>query len=166
MATTTATTEQEDQSRAHVEEPGQQLGSRSATRRWENGALNPNDKAARRPTTVPTRVVRDDACIKPTVPRGRHHRTLTPYAHFPLGPRVARASPAQSADGDYFGRTVNTAARIAAYARSGEVLVSDAVLHAADLVGCVRRPDQFPWPPTPAAIRLVCTSSSARVTVR
>ena len=31
-------------------------------------------------------------------------------------------------DGDYFGRTVNNAARIAAYARSGEVLVTQKVL--------------------------------------
>jgi adenylate cyclase len=29
-------------------------------------------------------------------------------------------------DGDYFGRTVNTAARIAAHATAGKVLVSDA----------------------------------------
>jgi adenylate cyclase len=35
-------------------------------------------------------------------------------------------------DGDYFGRTVNNAARIAAYARSGEVLVSQKVLEASD----------------------------------
>jgi adenylate cyclase len=35
-------------------------------------------------------------------------------------------------DGDYFGRTVNTAARIADYARPGEVLVSQEVLDAAD----------------------------------
>jgi class 3 adenylate cyclase len=31
-------------------------------------------------------------------------------------------------DGDYFGRTVNTAARIAAHAGPGQVLVSDAVV--------------------------------------
>lgn len=35
-------------------------------------------------------------------------------------------------DGDYFGRTVNIAARIAAYARPGEVLVSQNVVDAAD----------------------------------
>jgi len=38
-------------------------------------------------------------------------------------------------DGDYFGRTVNNAARIAAYARSGEVLVSQKVLEASDAKG-------------------------------
>jgi adenylate cyclase len=38
-------------------------------------------------------------------------------------------------EGDYFGRTVNLAARIAEYARSGEVLVTTAVVEAA------RRPD-------------------------
>jgi class 3 adenylate cyclase len=34
-------------------------------------------------------------------------------------------------EGDYFGRTVNIAARIAEYARPGEVLVSQEVLDAA-----------------------------------
>jgi adenylate cyclase len=49
------------------------------------------------------------------------------------------AGPVFFQDGDYFGRTVNVAARIAAYARAGEVLVSDAVLtftQASDLPGC------------------------------
>ena len=35
-------------------------------------------------------------------------------------------------DGDYFGRTVNIAARIAEYARPGEVVVSQAVVDAAE----------------------------------
>jgi adenylate cyclase len=35
-------------------------------------------------------------------------------------------------EGDYFGRTVNLAARIAEYARPGEVLVSQEVVDAAD----------------------------------
>jgi adenylate cyclase len=35
-------------------------------------------------------------------------------------------------DGDYFGRTVNLAARIGEYARPGEVLVSQEVVDAAD----------------------------------
>ena len=35
-------------------------------------------------------------------------------------------------EGDYFGRTVNVAARIAEYARPGEVLVTDQVVDAAD----------------------------------
>jgi adenylate cyclase len=35
-------------------------------------------------------------------------------------------------EGDYFGRTVNVAARIAEYARPGEVLVTDQVMDAAD----------------------------------
>ena len=35
-------------------------------------------------------------------------------------------------DGDYFGRTVNLAARIAEYARPGEVLVSQDVVDAAE----------------------------------
>jgi adenylate cyclase len=35
-------------------------------------------------------------------------------------------------EGDYFGRTVNLAARIAEYARPGEVLVSQEVVDAAE----------------------------------
>jgi adenylate cyclase len=35
-------------------------------------------------------------------------------------------------DGDYFGRTVNLAARMAEYARPGEVLVSQDVVDAVD----------------------------------
>jgi adenylate cyclase len=38
-------------------------------------------------------------------------------------------------DGDYFGRTVNVAARIADYARPGEVLISAQVLEAAEHPG-------------------------------
>jgi adenylate cyclase len=40
------------------------------------------------------------------------------------------AGPVLFQEGDYFGRTVNAAARIAAYARAGEVVVSDAVVAA------------------------------------
>jgi adenylate cyclase len=42
------------------------------------------------------------------------------------------AGPVILQDGDYFGRTVNLAARIAEYARPGEVLVSQEVVDAAD----------------------------------
>ncbi|HET7518337.1 MAG TPA: adenylate/guanylate cyclase domain-containing protein [Actinomycetes bacterium] len=42
------------------------------------------------------------------------------------------AGPVIFQDGDYFGRTVNLAARIAEYARPGEVLVSQEVIDAAD----------------------------------
>jgi adenylate cyclase len=47
-----------------------------------------------------------------------------PPAHVGIaaGPIIAR-------DGDYFGRTVNTAARIASYAGPGQVLVTDEVSH-------------------------------------
>jgi adenylate cyclase len=46
-----------------------------------------------------------------------------PPAHVGIaaGPIIAR-------DGDYFGRTVNMAARIAAYAGPGQVLVTDEVV--------------------------------------
>jgi adenylate cyclase len=42
------------------------------------------------------------------------------------------AGPVLFQEGDYFGRTVNTAARIAEYARQGEVLVSQAVVDVVD----------------------------------
>lgn len=42
------------------------------------------------------------------------------------------AGPVIIQDGDYFGGTVNVAARIAAYARAGEVLSSDRAVQAAD----------------------------------
>jgi adenylate cyclase len=41
------------------------------------------------------------------------------------------AGPVVFQDGDYFGRTVNLAARIAEYARPGEVVVSQEVVDAA-----------------------------------
>jgi adenylate cyclase len=42
------------------------------------------------------------------------------------------AGPVIFQEGDYFGRTVNIAARIAEYARPGEVLVTQEVADAAD----------------------------------
>jgi adenylate cyclase len=42
------------------------------------------------------------------------------------------AGPVVFHEGDYFGRTVNLAARIAEYARPGEVLVSQAVVDATE----------------------------------
>src|SRR5262249_59620949 len=42
------------------------------------------------------------------------------------------AGPVIFQEGDYYGRTVNIAARIAEYARPGEVLVTQAVVDAAD----------------------------------
>jgi adenylate cyclase len=42
------------------------------------------------------------------------------------------SGPVVFQDGDYFGRTVNVAARITDYARPGEVLVSDSVVTAAN----------------------------------
>jgi adenylate cyclase len=44
------------------------------------------------------------------------------------------AGPVVFQEGDYFGRTVNIAARIAEYARPGEVLVSQEVVDAADAI--------------------------------
>jgi len=53
-----------------------------------------------------------------------------PPAHVGL-----HAGPVLFQEGDYFGRTVNVAARIADYARQGEVLVSDEVVAASALPG-------------------------------
>jgi len=55
---------------------------------------------------------------------GRHG---LPPAHVGI-----HAGPVIFQDGDYFGRTVNLAARIAEYARPGEVLVSQEVVDTAD----------------------------------
>jgi adenylate cyclase len=53
----------------------------------------------------------------------RAPRSELPPAHFGLS-----AGPVIYQGGDYFGRTVNTAARVAAYAAAGEVLVTDDVV--------------------------------------
>jgi adenylate cyclase len=50
------------------------------------------------------------------------------------------AGPVIFQDGDYFGRTVNTAARIAAYAHADEVLVSERVLEAGCMEGVAFEP--------------------------
>jgi adenylate cyclase len=53
-----------------------------------------------------------------------------PPAHVGL-----HAGPVLFQEGDYFGQTVNLSARIAEYARSGEVLVSKAVADASQADG-------------------------------
>jgi adenylate cyclase len=53
-----------------------------------------------------------------------------PAAGLPPAHAGIDAGPVILQDGDYFGRTVNTAARIAAHAGPGQVLVSDAVVRA------------------------------------
>ena len=54
-----------------------------------------------------------------------------PAAGLPPAHTGIDAGPVILQDGDYFGRTVNTAARIAAHAGSGQVLVSDGVVRSA-----------------------------------
>ncbi|MGZ4109701.1 MAG: adenylate/guanylate cyclase domain-containing protein [Actinomycetota bacterium] len=51
-----------------------------------------------------------------------------PAAGLPPAHTGIDAGPVVLQDGDYFGRTVNTAARIASRAEPGEVLVTDAVV--------------------------------------
>jgi adenylate cyclase len=58
-----------------------------------------------------------------------------PAAGLPPAHVGIHAGPVVFQDGDYFGRTVNIAARIAEYARPGEVLVSQEVVDATDLDG-------------------------------
>jgi adenylate cyclase len=63
------------------------------------------------------------AAVEMTEVVGRHG---LPPAHVGIC-----AGPVIFQEGDYFGRTVNLASRIAEYARPGEVLVSQEVLDAA-----------------------------------
>jgi adenylate cyclase len=56
-----------------------------------------------------------------------------PAAGLPPAHVGIHAGPVVFQDGDYFGRTVNIAARIAEYARPGEVLVTQEVVDATDL---------------------------------
>jgi class 3 adenylate cyclase len=58
-----------------------------------------------------------------------------PAAGLPPAHVGIHAGPVVFQDGDYFGRTVNIAARIAEYARPGEVLVSQEVVDATVLEG-------------------------------
>jgi class 3 adenylate cyclase len=58
-----------------------------------------------------------------------------PAAGLPPAHVGIHAGPVVFQDGDYFGRTVNIAARIAEYARPGEVLVSQEVVEATVLEG-------------------------------
>src|SRR5438128_4414593 len=65
---------------------------------------------------------------RPGCPRdGRWRRTRGAAA----GARGAPRRPGAVPGGDYFGRTVNVAARIADYLRQGEVVVSQEVVDAA-----------------------------------
>jgi adenylate cyclase len=58
-----------------------------------------------------------------------------PAAGLPPAHVGIHAGPIVVQDGDYFGRTVNLAARIAGQAGAGQVLVTDEVVAAADSDG-------------------------------
>lgn len=61
-----------------------------------------------------------------------------PRVGLPLARVGLHSGPVVFQNGDYFGRTVNVAARITDHARPGEVLVSDAVVTATDHLQAVR----------------------------
>jgi adenylate cyclase len=61
-------------------------------------------------------------------------RAELPPAHVGLHVGL-HAGPVVFQEGDYFGQTVNVASRIAEYARTGEVLVSQAVVDASEGAG-------------------------------
>jgi adenylate cyclase len=61
-----------------------------------------------------------------------------PQAGLPMARVGLQSGPVVFQNGDYFGRTVNIAARIGDYARPGEVLVSDQVVADADRLEGVR----------------------------
>jgi adenylate cyclase len=61
-----------------------------------------------------------------------------PRVGLPLARVGVHSGPVVFQHGDYFGRTVNVAARITDHARPGEVLVSDAVVTATDHLQAVR----------------------------
>jgi hypothetical protein len=65
-------------------------------------------------------------------------RTATLPRPWLLQPRLTAKLAKQTANGDYFGRTVNIAARLTDYARPGEVLVSDQVVADTDTQEAVR----------------------------
>ena len=58
-----------------------------------------------------------------------------PAAGLPPAHVGVAAGPVVAQGGDYFGRTVNLAARIAAHAGAGQVLVSDSVVESASPEG-------------------------------
>jgi class 3 adenylate cyclase len=58
-----------------------------------------------------------------------------PAAGLPPAHVGIHAGPIVVQDGDYFGRTVNLAARIAGHAEAGQVLVTDEVIAAAESDG-------------------------------
>ena len=68
---------------------------------------------------------------RPSSSRSRRWRGI-PAADLPSGHVGIDAGPLIFQDGDYFGRTVNMAARIATRADAGQVLVSDSVRDGAD----------------------------------
>ena len=74
---------------------------------------------------------RYDASTKTGIPTTS--ASLRSSATCPASNSRSDAGPVFVREGDYYGQTVNQAARIADYARPGEVLVSQAVVEASEL---------------------------------
>ena len=89
------------------------------------GAVRSHARAGGAPLSV-VHALREEVESALDMVEGLARRAL-PTAHVGI-----HAGPVVFQEGDYFGRTVNLAARIAEYARPGEVLVSQEVVDAAD----------------------------------
>jgi class 3 adenylate cyclase len=93
---------------------------------------------------VPVKWLGDGVMVHHREPAGAVRSALELVEQLPrgrpaAGPRRHRGRAVVAQGGDYFGRTVNLAARIAAHADAGQVLVSQRVTEAAPPAGVVFR---------------------------
>jgi len=98
------------------------------------------DRSAREHGGVPVKWLGDGVMVRYGEPAGAVLSALRmveelPAAGLPPAHVGVAAGPVVAQGGDYFGRTVNIAARIAAHAGAGQVLVSQSVAEAASPEG-------------------------------
>jgi adenylate cyclase len=98
------------------------------------------DRSAREHGGVPVKWLGDGVMVHYREPAGAVLAALEmvaqlPAAGLPPAHVGVAAGPVVAQGGDYFGRTVNLAARIAAHARPGQVLVSQSVVESASPQG-------------------------------
>jgi adenylate cyclase len=98
------------------------------------------DRSAREHGGVPVKWLGDGVMVHHQEPAGAVRSALRlvaqlPEAGLPPAHVGVAAGPVVAQGGDYFGRTVNLAARIAAHAGAGQVLVSSSVAESAPLQG-------------------------------